>query len=89
MPENTNIKWDEMLAGVMKEGKSIKKRRLIIRSSMLSFAVIIFAAFIFLQSPEKKSATDFFAENEKSSEIEVALISNDAFFDNDLELLIY
>ncbi|HNW83143.1 MAG TPA: hypothetical protein PKG52_09655 [bacterium] len=88
MPDS-DIKWDEILNGVMKEGKSIKKRRLIVRSSILSLAVVIFTAFIFLQSPEKKSTGELVAGSDKSSEIEVALISNDAFFDNDLELLIY
>lgn len=88
MPDS-NIKWDEMLDGVMKEGRSIKKRRLIIRSSIFSFAVVILTAFIFLQSPENESAQGLIADNDQSNEIEVALISNDAFFDNDLELLIY
>lgn len=87
MPDS-NIKWDEMLTGVMKEGRAIKKRRLIIRSSLFSFFVLLFTAFVFLQNPEKQNAGELIADNDQSNEIEVALISNDAF-DNDLELLIY
>lgn len=88
MHDDSSIKWDEMLTGVMKEGRSIRKRRLIIRSSLISIAVLIAAGYLFLQSPEK-SDQDLIAQTDKSSEIEVALISNDAFFDNDLDLLIY
>lgn len=88
MHDDSSIKWDEMLTGVMKEGRSIRKRRLIIRSSLISLAALIAAGYLFLQNPER-SDQDLIAQTDKSSEIEVAIISNDAFFDNDLELLIY
>ncbi|HRZ78463.1 MAG TPA: hypothetical protein P5044_00520 [bacterium] len=88
MHDDSSIKWDEMLTGVMKEGRSIRKRRQIIRTSLISLAALIAAGYLFLQDPEK-SDQDLIAQTDKSSEIEVAIISNDAFFDNDLELLIY
>lgn len=88
MHDDSSIKWDEMLTGVMKEGRSIKKRRQIIRTSLISLAALITAGYLFLQDPER-SDQDLIAQTDKSSEIEVAIISNDAFFDNDLELLIY
>lgn len=89
MHDDSNIRWDDMLAGVMKEGRAVKKRRLIIRSSLVSLAVLLAAAYFYLHDPEKDTSQDLFAEIEQSSEIEVALINSDAFFDNDLELLIY
>lgn len=88
MHDDSSIKWDEMLTGVMKEGRSIRKRRQIIRTSLISLAALIAAGYLFLQNPER-SDQDLIAQTDKSSEIEVAIISNDAFFDNDLELLIY
>lgn len=89
MHDDSNIRWDDMLAGVMNEGRSIKKRRLIIRSSLVSLAAMIAAGYFFLQNPVKEDPSNLFADTDKSSEMEVALITNDAFFDNDLELLIY
>lgn len=89
MHDDSNIRWDDMLTGVMKEGRSIKKRRLIIRSSLVSLAVLLAAGYLFMQEPANNEQQNLIAGRDRSSEIEVALISNDAFFDNDLELLIY
>lgn len=91
MSDNGNIKWEKMLTDVLKEGKLIKRRRLIIGSSIFAFLGLLFMASVFLSQVEKKEPGEkFFADTfVEQSEIEVALISTGTFFDDDLELLIY
>lgn len=88
---NENIKWEKMLNDVMSEGKKIKRRNNMIKTfSTISF-VILLAASVFLTSYNDKGIdrNDLVATDLSGNEIEVALIAADAFFDEDLEMIIY
>lgn len=88
---NENIKWEKMLNDVMSEGKKIKRRNNMIKTfSTISF-VILLAVSVFLTSYNDKGIdrNDLVATDLSGNEIEVALIAADAFFDEDLEMIIY
>lgn len=89
-PENN--KWEKMLVNIMTEGKRIKKRNTVIKT--LSSVTIIMALAVSLIVTNHKNNDDFNREELLSkdlsgNEIEVALIATDAFFDEELEILIY
>jgi len=88
---NDNMKWEKMLNDVMVEGKKIKKRNLLIKTFSGISLVILLAVSVFVTNYKDNdiSRDDLMATDLSGNEIEVALIAEGAFFDDDLEMIIY
>jgi hypothetical protein len=88
---NDNMKWEKMLNDVMREGKKIKKRNLLVKTFSGISLVILLAVSVFVTTYKDNdiSRDDLMATDLSGNEIEVALIAEGAFFDDDLEMIIY
>ncbi|HSW61464.1 MAG TPA: hypothetical protein VLJ60_11730 [bacterium] len=86
-----NMKWEKMLKDVMVEGKKIKKRNTLVKTfSGISFVILLaVSVFITTYKDSDINRNDLMATDQFGNEIEVALVAADAFFDEDLEMLIY
>jgi hypothetical protein len=88
---NDNMKWEKMLNDVMIEGKKIKKRNTLVKTFSGISLVILLAVSVFVTNYKDNdiSRDDLMATDLNGNEIEVALIAEGAFFDDDLEMIIY
>jgi hypothetical protein len=88
---NDNMKWEKMLNDVMVEGKKIKKRNTLVKTFSGISLVILLAVSVFVTNYKDNdiSRDDLMATDLNGNEIEVALIAEGAFFDDDLEMIIY
>ena len=88
---NDNMKWEKMLNDVMVEGKKIKKRNTLVKTFSGISLVILLAVSVFVTTYKDNdiSRDDLMATDLSGNEIEVALIAEGAFFDDDLEMIIY
>lgn len=88
---NDNMKWEKMLNDVMVEGKKIKKRNILVKTFSGISLVILLAVSVFVTTYKDNdiSRDDLMATDLSGNEIEVALIAEGAFFDDDLEMIIY
>jgi len=82
-------KWEKMYSDVVAEGKTIKRKRTLIKSfGATAFVVMLALTFVFSGESKVESVSpDLTAEVETIDEIEVAMVVSDAFFDNDLGVI--
>ena len=88
---NENMKWEKMLNDVISEGKKIKKRNTLLKTfSGISFVTLLaVSVFVTTYKNNDINRNDLMATDQSGDEIEVALVAADAFFDEDLEMIIY
>jgi len=88
MENNENRKYELMLESIMKEGKRIKMRNAVLKTvGGLTVAIMIAFSAILMKTVDNADQQDLMARDVAGSEIEVALIAADTFFDSDLELI--
>jgi hypothetical protein len=88
MENNENRKYELMLESIMKEGKRIKMRNAVLKTvGGLTAAIMIAFSVILMKPVDNADREDLMARDLTGSEIEVALIAADTFFDSDLELI--
>jgi hypothetical protein len=89
MQVDDNKRWEKIYGNVVSQGTKIKKRRNIMKISAFAVFVVLFASVLTLNVSEKKVDTDIpegYAYTEDN--IEIALIAQGVFFDEEFGLLI-
>ncbi len=86
--ETDNKRWEKIYENVVSEGTKIKKRRTVIKISAVTLFSAIFFSLFFFNLPDMEKETglpDGYAYTEDN--IEIALIAQGVFFDEEFGLL--
>ena len=90
MQINNDKRWEAIYGNVITEGKKIKRRRSIIKMVSATSFVFILGLFLYTNTVNKGTdMTDKFPEDFAYNEdyVEIALIAQGVFFDDEFDLL--